>query len=231
MVRKYTTDDPVEPLRDEGNVPAYWIRPTTVLSNEAGMHRFVWDLHYALPHGMQGGFPIAAVYHNTARAPHGVWALPGQYTVKLTVDGKAQTQLLVVKMDPRVKTLPIVLQQQFSVSKRLADALDASANAIEEIRGARERLKQNAGPDAVNLDKQLVALQGQGGGGRGGGRGAAPGGEPSFSSVIGELSGPYSLIQGADVTPTSQALAAAERALTSFTNVMAKWTMVKAQIR
>ena len=190
VVRKYATDDPVEALRDEGNVPAYWIRPTIVLTNDAGMHRFVWDLRYARPQGIQGGFPIAAVYRNTVREPHGVWAQPGQYTVRLTVDGKAQTQPLVVKMDPRVKTLPTVLQQQFSVSKRLADALDVSAKAIEEIRGARERLKQNAVPDAANLDKQLAALQGQGGGGRGGGRGAAPGGEPSFSSVMGELSGP-----------------------------------------
>jgi photosystem II stability/assembly factor-like uncharacterized protein len=232
LVRKYSTDDPVEPLKDEGNVPAYWIRPTIVLSNEAGMHRFVWDLHYPRPQGMQAAFPIAAVYRNTARAPHGVWAQPGQYTARLTVDGKTLTQPLVVKMDPRVKTLPTVLQQQFSVSKRLADALDASAKAIEEIRSARERVKQRAGSDAANLEQQLAALEGRGGGGRGGGgRGATAGGEPSFSSVMGELSGPYGLIQGADVTPTAQALAAAERALATFTTVMARWTTLKAQMR
>jgi hypothetical protein len=30
--------------------------------------------------------------------------LPGQYKVKLTVDGQSQVQPLTVKMDPRVKT-------------------------------------------------------------------------------------------------------------------------------
>jgi hypothetical protein len=125
-----------------------------------------------------------------------------------------------------------VLEQQFSVSKRLADALDASAKAIEEIRSARERVKQRAGPAAANLEQQLAALEGRGGGGRGGGgRGATAGGEPSFSSVMGELSGPYGLIQGADVTPTAQALAAAERALATFKTVMARWTTLKAQMR
>ena len=36
---------------DLGNVPAYWIRPTHVLSAAPGFHRFVWDLHYAPPAG------------------------------------------------------------------------------------------------------------------------------------------------------------------------------------
>ena len=77
LVRRYATDDPVEPLKDEGNVPAYWIRPTLVLSNDAGMHRFVWDLHYTRPEGMAASFPIAATYRNTARSPQVRGPIPG----------------------------------------------------------------------------------------------------------------------------------------------------------
>ncbi len=36
---------------------------------------------------------MTAVYHDTPREPRGVIALPGQYTVKLTVDGKSYTSL------------------------------------------------------------------------------------------------------------------------------------------
>jgi hypothetical protein len=128
-VRRYSSDDPTETLGDESNVPAYWIRPTLLPSTRAGMHRFVWDLHYTPPQGMTRSFPIAAVYHNTPREPNGVWALPGSYTVRLTVDGHVSTERLTVAMDPRVKTPAAVLLRQFRLSKQLADAIAAVASA------------------------------------------------------------------------------------------------------
>ena len=130
-MRSYSSSDPVEPLRDEANVPAYWMRPSQVLSTEAGMHRFVWDLHYTRPTGMRASFPIAAVYRNTAREPKGVWAQPGVYSVKLTANGRSHTQRLTVKMDPRVKTPAPVLLQQFTLSKKLSDAMDAVGKAVQ----------------------------------------------------------------------------------------------------
>src|SRR5699024_6351653 len=124
----------------------YWMRPSQVLSNRAGMHRFVWDLHYARPAGMTASYPIAAVYRNTARRPEGVWAHPGQYTVRLTVNGTSVTQPLSVKMDPRVKTTPAALLQQFTLSKRLSDALAglASSAAAAEDRARVSRDLLNA---------------------------------------------------------------------------------------
>ncbi|MCA1650186.1 MAG: glycoside hydrolase, partial [Acidobacteria bacterium] len=226
LVRRYATDDPVEPLKDEGNVPAYWIRPTLVLSNDAGMHRFVWDLHYTRPEGMPASFPISATYGNTARSPRGPWAHPGRYTVTLTVDGKSYTRPLTVKMDPRVKTAPAALLQQFTLSKRLSDGIDASAKAIIEIRAMRTSARESAVPESP-IDKQLAELEGQGGGGRfgGGGRGATD--HPSFSRVIGELTAAYGLLQGADVEPTTQAIEAARRALASHDALAAKWKALR----
>jgi photosystem II stability/assembly factor-like uncharacterized protein len=147
VIRKYATDDPVEPLKDEANVPAYWMRPSQVLSNTAGMHRFVWDLHHARPAGMTASYPIAAVYRNTARRPDGVWAHPGQYTVRLTVDGTSVTQPLIVKMDPRVKTTPAALLQQFTLSKQLSDAIDGAAKTS----GA-------ASPDLARVTRELLTV-------------------------------------------------------------------------
>ena len=118
--------------------------------------------------------------------------------MKLTVDGKSYTQPLTVKMDPRVKTSPAALLQQFTLSKRLSDRIDASAKAITEIRAMRARARDSAGPDSP-IDKQLAGLEGQGGGGRFGGGGAGATDQPSFSRVMGELTGAYGLLQGADV--------------------------------
>jgi len=144
VVRAYSSADPVEPVRDEGNVPAYWIRPPQVLSSEAGMHRFVWDLHHTRPTGMRAGFPIAAVYRNTAREPNGVWAHPGAYSVRLTVNGKTYMQPLNLRMDPRVKTPAPALLQQFTLSTQLAEAMDVIGRKIAGGAAAPDLARVNA---------------------------------------------------------------------------------------
>jgi len=80
IVRRYASDDaPVPPVEGQ-NVPPYWIRPWQQLSDEPGMHRFVWDLHYSPPAGVQFRYPISAIYENTPTVPTGPWVLPGRYT-------------------------------------------------------------------------------------------------------------------------------------------------------
>src|SRR5215203_5464087 len=173
VVRTYSSTDVADPIGDEGNVPAYWVRPPQALSIEPGMHRFVWDLHYARPSGMSASYRISAVYHNTVKEPLGVWAPPGTYTVKLTADGKSHTRPLRVRMDPRVKTPALGLQQQFRLSKQLPDAIALIANRIAAGTGDRAALTRLA----ANLENA------------------------------------YNLLQDADVTPTAQAIKAANQAL------------------
>lgn len=144
VVRAYSSADAADPIRDEGNVPAYWMRPSQVLSGEPGMHRFIWDLHYARPKGLPAAFPIAAVYRNTVRSPHGVWALPGTYTVKLTVDGKSSTRPFQLRMDPRVKTPDLALRQQFRLSTQLSDAMEVLARRAAEKGEQEEDARLNA---------------------------------------------------------------------------------------
>ena len=45
-------------------------------------------------------------------APHPPRVVPGNYSLKLTVDGKSYTQPLKVTMDPRSSATPDVLPQQ-----------------------------------------------------------------------------------------------------------------------
>ncbi|MEO8681485.1 MAG: glycoside hydrolase [Vicinamibacterales bacterium] len=133
-VRKYSSEDPPEPLVEGRNIPDYWIRPHQPLLKTAGLHRFVWDVHQERPLVNNFSYPIAAIAGDTPRVPLGSWALPATYTVRLTVDGKAQTQPLVVKMDPRVKASAADLRLQYDTSRAIDGALRRAADALREIR-------------------------------------------------------------------------------------------------
>jgi hypothetical protein len=116
------------------------------------MHRFVWDLHYARPAGVRLGYPISAIPGNTPVEPRGPWALPGDYTVRLTVDGVTQERTLRVAMDPRVQTPQAALRQQFELSMRIRNALDGVA-AMESADGDVSRLAS----DLESLYRDLQA--------------------------------------------------------------------------
>ncbi len=120
MVRKYSSaDTPVEPNPKRLRIPSYWIRPLQSVSTKAGMHRFLWDLHYTPVPGVEPEFPMQATYRNTAPAATSPWAVPGNYTVTLTAGGKTFSQPLTVTMDPRVKASAADLQEQFDLSWKL----------------------------------------------------------------------------------------------------------------
>jgi hypothetical protein len=119
-VRKYSSADaPTEANPKRLKIPSYWIRPPQLVSTKAGMHRFLWDMHYTLIPEVEPEFPMQATYRNTAPAATSPWAAPGDYTVTLTVDGKTFSQPLAVAMDPRVKTSAADLQEQFDLSWKL----------------------------------------------------------------------------------------------------------------
>jgi photosystem II stability/assembly factor-like uncharacterized protein len=160
LVRHYSSADPPEhPLPDpatDAPLPLYWYRAPQTLSASAGMHRFTWDVHYQPIAGVGGGrgedaLPIAAVPFNTVPAPTTPWAAPGTYTVRLTVDGKAYSQPIVVKQDPRVRTSALAMQQVYTLSRAMYNETSAAAAALDKARKAND-------DDAV---KALTAAVGQ----------------------------------------------------------------------
>ena len=141
-VRRFSSDDqPNVVAEKELNVPTYWIRPERTLSAEPGMHRFVWDLHYPPPDSIEHDYPISAIYHDTPRYPLGPTVVPGVYTVKLTVNGTLYSQLLRVRMDPRVSATQKDLLAQFSLEARITAALHRDFVALTEVRNLRSQLK------------------------------------------------------------------------------------------
>jgi photosystem II stability/assembly factor-like uncharacterized protein len=136
LVRRYASDDKI-PAVDEKSlqIPMYWIHSPQPLSATAGMHRFVWDLHYASP------LPAPARRSRRSRAD-GPWAPPGQYSVRLTVEGKAYTQPLTLQMDPRVKATPADLVMQFKFAQQAATSLAEVALASAQASGIREQVQR-----------------------------------------------------------------------------------------
>ena len=173
LVRHFSSADKPEPVNaKELNVPVYWIRPARVLSAHAGMHRFVWDLHYPEPEVVEHEYPISAIDHDTPRYPLGAAVLPGQYNISLTVDGKQYSQPLHLRMDPRVKTSPDDLRRQFELDRKIADALHRDYQALQQVRSLRSQLKslteRKPSPDIAKamaaLEAKSAALEGDEGG-------------------------------------------------------------------
>ncbi|HXQ97681.1 MAG TPA: hypothetical protein VN774_04485 [Candidatus Limnocylindrales bacterium] len=254
-VRRYSsTDKPefdVNELERTLGVPTYWVRPPQVLSPEAGMHRWVWDIHYDQltgGGGRGGGYPISAVPHDTPREPKGPRANAGTYTVKLTVDGKTYSQPLTIKLDPRVKALPADVALETAAELRISGAMKRSAETVASVRALQTDLKslssQASGPAAESiaaLNKKLVAIAGElpaagggrggrggGGGGGGGGRGgAAPAGESNLTQISGEFGAVYGLIDSADAAPTAPQNTQLQKLDESQAKLLAQWTQIK----
>jgi hypothetical protein len=260
-VRRYSSADPVEPLPvpQAATLPLYWYRAPQSVSAAPGMHRFTWDVHYqplaAPAAGGRGGLPIAAVPRNTVPAPSTPWVNPGEFTVRLTVNGKAYTQPLTVKQDPRVKTAATVMADIYSLTRQAYyGALDAedAGRAAQNLRDQLNRIQPRApGPSALDdLDRKLAAWvggpgapvqsavagvgrpagAGAAGAGRGGGSGAVIGTVPASASdtlATISLSGVMNLLQGADAEPPANQLAAMRSAIASAERVMARWEAIK----
>ena len=185
VVRRYRSDDPPEPPAEGRNIPDYWIRPPQTLPTSAGLHRFVWDLHHPAPPAAKFTYPIAAIYADTPREPRGPWAVPGTYTVRLTVDGRTLTQPLVLKMDPRVKTPPEGLRAQFDRSKEVTADMARTLEALRAVRADQAKVKE--GPKAKALADR----------------------EASLADLNAKLTALYTTLQEADAAPTSAMVEAA----------------------
>jgi len=238
FVRRYSSADkpePVEKTAAEHPIPMYWVRPTQILSAGAGMHRFAWDLHYDSPESLGHEFPISAIVHDTPKYPLGAWVVPGNYTVKLTVDGKSYSQPLVVKMDPRIKTSATDLRKQFEMESGSVEGMNRSFDALAQVRSVRAQLKERAArakgavADAIAaLDKQAGELEGTA---RSNFFGLPPGAKQpeNFSSLNQHFSGILSVADSADAAPTIQATTLYKELEEDLEKLVDRWTKIRQQ--
>lgn len=234
LVRRYSSADKlpqVDPKRID--FPAHWIRPALSLSAEPGMHRFLWDVRLASLTVPQN--PRAAMFGGGGAGP---WALPGQYTVRLEVDGQSLTQPLTLKMDPRVKTPAADLAKQFAMSGQMeteqAKVREAAGEAnrlreqIQSLRGKLGELQALAG-SLEAIDQKLRAVTG-----------IAPGqrldaseyedvkmGDANFRSLTAAWSAVERAVQSADAAPSLDAMTASEHDRQLTQKALNAWAELK----
>ena len=148
LVRRYSSEDKVPQIdQNKLKIPGYWIRPSESLSGNAGMHRFLWDMHFTPLPDVEPEFPMSAEFRDTPPTPTSPWVMPGDYTATLTVEGKTFTQPLTVKMDPRVKASGDELREQFELSRQLYQLRQTLApvrQSFEEVSDQLLKLKARA---------------------------------------------------------------------------------------
>jgi photosystem II stability/assembly factor-like uncharacterized protein len=241
-VRRYASTDIVETVNAAtAPVPLYWYRPPQKLGTSAGLHRFLWDMHYqplSGGGGRGGGLGMTAVAHNTSPGTNAPWVAPGNYSIKLTANGKSYTQPITVKLDPRIKTAPIALNEQFVLSKTLYDGIleiQAVLRGVRSVRAQVKALQEKAGTGALSealaaFDKKAGELEGApaaagprgGGGGFGGG-----GGLTTLSGISGSFSQLMGLLQGAEMGVTTQVGAAISESRRAYAGLAGKWAALR----
>jgi hypothetical protein len=229
-IRTFSSADSIEPVETDLNVPSYWVRPQQRVASAAGMHRFVWDLHYPPPKVLGHEYPISAIYGDTPRFPLGPAVLPGTYTVRLNVNGRSFSQPLTIKMDPRVRITDAGLRLQHDIGVRMNDAISRDFVALGEVRTARTLLRtQREGAKAKEVADSLVALDSALAKLEDGTRGSAAAG---FAMLNEQLAGILDTVEGADAEPTSQVVAAAGELEKSLTALLAQWSeMQRSRLR
>jgi photosystem II stability/assembly factor-like uncharacterized protein len=117
---------------------------------QAGMNRLVWDLRMNDPVQIPGAF-------YSGQAPRGPVVAPGDYSVRLALNGETRTQRLTVIADPRVANSGAAIAAKTQLAIAAATDIDADHRAVNDIRARRQKLGQSAADRAQ--DKKLAAIE------------------------------------------------------------------------
>lgn len=225
IVRRYSSADVPDSIPRDLAIPSYWVRQPRQLSAAGGSHRFIWDLHYPPPSGVNFGYPISAIVGDTPKEPVGPGVLPGKYDVRLTVNGQRYSAPLVVKIDPRVKMTEAELKQQFELGLRMVQITWDAAPAIAQLRGLRAALKERiakGGP--AEITTALTAFDQQAAGFE-----TTPSNQSSVAPtnnlvrLSGQAASVLDILESADMPPTAQAVAAARDVAATAASALEAW--------
>lgn len=111
--------------RGRGGPPAASLQP--------GINRVNWNLAYPGATTFEGMILWGA-------STNGPAAIPGQYQVRLTVDGAVMTQPLTIRRHPLRSATDADLEEQFDLAIRIRDKVSEANNAVIEIRKIKEEV-------------------------------------------------------------------------------------------
>ncbi len=156
LVRGFSSEDRHPEKHPQLPVAERWFPKPEVLQTTPGMHRFVWNLTWSSSGGP--GMDEESEYRN----PSGPRVVPGIYTVRLTVDGRPQTQPLKVLMDPRSPATPETLHQQLQLGQQIFAETIEARRVLAEIASLRKQLadlEQKVGEKDSAIKSALLDAQ------------------------------------------------------------------------
>ena len=226
--------------------PDYWLATpeSRALPTKVGTNRVNWDLRYddppAFTHDLEDQSDV--VDGEVTPAPHGPVALPGTYTLKLTVDGQVYTQTALVRNDPRVGESAATIAALRTQNKLILLAYQGMKDSFsgnDDVAALRAQVaavsKGALPPDVASqvtaLDGKLATFGGaitgrggRGGGGGGRGRGAAPGAVSSFISLNDAFNAIVAMMEvGLDMAPTKAQIDSWESDCKNYNTTVTAW--------
>ena len=243
LVRSYSSA-PIQPLDQPlPPTPAFWARALRPLPKTAGEHRVTWNLRYPTPHALFFDQSMGAVPKDTPFVPEGPLALPGDYTVKLTVDGVSYTQPVRLEQDPRLSDSPAALdgmRRQLALSQQIMTLMAVSQSAYEEGNRVEEKLASaragGASGWAKTQGQRIARLTGaikDASLGLSGGSYAVPPvkGDTPFSRINGQASALLQMVEAtSDEAPVPALYRTYSQLCRDFNATLSAWQALRAQL-
>jgi photosystem II stability/assembly factor-like uncharacterized protein len=160
-VVRHLTSAPPTPVREAARPPmeSFWLAPPSALPVNIGLNRATWDLRYDPPPAFGHTFAFNGNPGSTPALPEAPLALPGVYTVRLTVDGTRYTQTITVRPNPGLLVSPAALAAQHALLMRLNSGLQATWDDFKPVAALRAAVARVAPNDTVSeVGKAAKAL-------------------------------------------------------------------------
>ncbi|HZT43296.1 MAG TPA: hypothetical protein VFA07_14090 [Chthonomonadaceae bacterium] len=222
-------------------VPGFWVATPSPLPTTPGLNRTSWDLRYDSPPAFNHSYEINANPGETPASPQGPLALPGVYTLTLTVDGKSYTQTVRVKNDPRSPATFHDLEEQHALQMQYYQCAQEAWDGYQQVAGVQASiaalLKKNPPSEvataAHTFDGKLAAVGGSNefgrrfGGGFFGFGGPAP--QPTFAILNGTAGRQLNMLDSGDMAPTDAMRKACTTTCTEMQTAMKSWEALKSK--
>jgi photosystem II stability/assembly factor-like uncharacterized protein len=224
LVRRFSSEDKHPEKHPPLPIAERWFPKPEALETTPGLHRFVWNLTWSSSGGP--GVDEESEYRN----PSGPKVVPGIYTLRLTVDGRPQTQPLKVLMDPRSPATPETLHQQLQLGQQIfAETLEAR-RALAEIASLRKQLvdleqkvgeKDSAIKSALaNAQTEIAKIVTR--------PAAIPGQTTGLQDAFADMASALHVVEGGDRAVPSQAIAVYIESDQQVKAAIAEWSHFKA---
>ncbi len=125
--------------------------PAARVTANPGLNRYIWNMRY--PDATT--FPGIIMWAAQVTGPR---IAPGKYEVRMTVDGKTQSQTFLVKPDPRLKTTPEEYGKQLSLALQVRDKLSETNGGVVKIREVKKQLEEFTKRDDKKVSEAAKGL-------------------------------------------------------------------------